>query len=159
MIIYFLRHGLAEDREDWLADDGQRPLTEEGREKMALEAEALAGMKLGLDLIITSPLERALQTAQIVARRLDIEDKLIQDERMAPGFDLQKLSEILATHPEAETLMLVGHEPDFSETISGLIGGGRVICKKGGLARVDRASQSPLIWELVWLMPPKVLLR
>jgi phosphohistidine phosphatase len=159
MIIYFLRHGLAEDREAWLADDRQRPLTKEGKEKMTQEAGALAGLNLSLDLIITSPLVRALQTAQIVAMRLNVEDKLIQDERLAPGFDLQKLSEVLATHPGAETVMLVGHEPDFSETISSLIGGGSVVCKKGGLARVDRASQAPLIWELVWLMPPKVLVR
>jgi phosphohistidine phosphatase len=159
MILYFLRHGLADDRAGWLADDTQRPLTKEGKDKMALEAEVFIRVNLGLDLIVTSPLMRAFQTAQIVAQRLDMEDKLIQDERLAPGFDLQKLSEILAAHPGMETVMLVGHEPDFSETISVLIGGGRVICKKGGLARVDVTSQLPLSGELAWLMPPKLLVR
>ncbi len=159
MILYFLRHGLADDRAGWIADDTQRPLTKDGKDKMAQEAELFTRLSLGLDLIITSPLVRAFQTAQIVAQRLNIVDKLIQDERLAPGFDRQELSEILTAHPGVDTLMLVGHEPDFSETISDLIGGGRVVCKKGGLARVDVASQSPLAGELVWLMPPKLLVR
>jgi phosphohistidine phosphatase len=159
MVFYFLRHGLAEDRAVWLADDEQRPLTKEGKEKMAREAEALASLDLGLDLIVTSPLARALQTAQIVAQRLGMEDKLVQDERLSPGFGLQELSGILAAHPSVQTLMVVGHEPDFSETISDLIGGGRVVCKKGGLARVDVISQAPLTGELAWLIPPKVLGR
>ncbi len=55
--------------------------------------------------------------------------------------------------------MLVGHEPDFSETIAELIGGGRVVCKKGGLARVDVADSSLDDGELVWLLPPKDLAR
>jgi phosphohistidine phosphatase len=157
MILYFLRHGLAEDRAVWLTDDALRPLTKDGKEKMAREAETLANLGLGLDLIVTSPLARALQTAQIVAQRLGMEDKLVQDERISPGFGLQELSEILAAHPGVETLMVVGHEPDFSETISDLIGGGRVVCKKGGLARVDLISQTPLMGELAWLMTPKLL--
>jgi phosphohistidine phosphatase len=54
--------------------------------------------------------------------------------------------------------MLVGHEPDFSETIRALIGGGRVVCKKGGLARVDLLSDAAtLSGQLVWLIPPKEL--
>jgi phosphohistidine phosphatase len=159
MILYFLRHGLAEDRAVWLTDDTERPLTKEGKEKMAREAEALANLGLDLDLIITSPLARALQTAQIVAQRLKMEEKFVQDGRISPGFNLQGLSEVLADHPGVQTLMIVGHEPDFSETISDLIGGGRVVCKKGGLARVDVISQSPLMGELAWLMPPKLLVR
>ncbi len=159
MILYFLRHGLAGDRADWLEDDAQRPLTKEGKGKMAQEAENIAGLGLDLDLIVTSPLVRALQTAQIVAERLGIEDKLVRDERISPGFDLQGLAEVIASHPEAQTLMVVGHEPDFSETISELIGGGRVVCKKGGLARVDVISQNPLMGELAWLMTPKLLTR
>jgi phosphohistidine phosphatase len=159
MILYFLRHGLADDRAGWLADDTQRPLTKEGKDKMALEAKAFIRLSLSLDSIVSSPLVRAFQTAQIVAQHLDMADKLTQDERLAPGFDLQKLSEVLAAYPGVETVMLVGHEPDFSETISELIGGGRVVCKKGGLARVDVTSQLPLSGELAWLMPPKLLVR
>jgi phosphohistidine phosphatase len=53
--------------------------------------------------------------------------------------------------------MLVGHEPDFSRTISALIGGGRVVMKKGGLARVDVESIDPPDGELVWLVTSKTL--
>jgi phosphohistidine phosphatase len=56
-------------------------------------------------------------------------------------------------------MMLVGHEPDFSLTISALTGGGRILLKKGGLARVDLTSSEPLQGELVWLLPPKVMTR
>jgi phosphohistidine phosphatase len=53
--------------------------------------------------------------------------------------------------------MLVGHEPDFSLIISALTGGGKVILKKGGLARVDITATAPLQGDLVWLLPPKIM--
>jgi phosphohistidine phosphatase len=55
--------------------------------------------------------------------------------------------------------MVVGHEPDFSDTISALIGGGRIVCKKGGLALVEIPDAQSRKGELVWLVPPKVLAR
>jgi len=64
--------------------------------------------------------------------------------------------EILQAYPEAKALMLVGHEPDFSQLIGELIGGGRVTCKKGSLACVELNNTS-LQGELVWLVPPSVL--
>lgn len=158
MIIYFLRHGLAGDWSEWHDDDVLRPLTEEGNQKMARVAETIARLNLGLDLIITSPLVRAFQTAEIVTKRLNLKGKLIQDERLSPGFDRVKLEKILGEYPEVENILVVGHEPDFSQTISALIGGGRVICKKGGLARVNVTNRSPLQGELVWLVPPRLLI-
>jgi phosphohistidine phosphatase len=156
MKLYFLRHGLA-DRSEWAGPDFERPLTERGKAQMAREAETMAELNLDLDLIITSPLTRACQTAEIVAERLEMLDRLIVDERLAYGFDPDKLDEILEAHPDATAIMLVGHEPDFSETIADLIGGGEVVCKKGGLARVDLYGGASLQGELVWLIPPKVL--
>jgi phosphohistidine phosphatase len=158
MILYFLRHGLAGLREEWTEDDSLRPLTKLGMKKMVKTADLLAGLDLGLDLIVTSPLTRAFQTADIVAHRFKLEDHLMQDERLAPGFGTQELIEILQAYPEAENIMLVGHEPDFSFTI-GALTGGRVVCKKGGLARVDITSTDPLQGELAWLVPPKLLAR
>lgn len=159
MILYFLRHGLAEDREDWLEDDSQRPLTEKGKTKMAQEARAISELDLGLDLILTSPLVRALQTAQIVAKKLKMKDQMEQDERLSPGFDPAQLAAILESHPDLEALMLVGHEPDFSQTLSALTGGSRIVMKKGGLARVDLSETNPAQGELVWLLAPRNLAR
>ena len=157
MILYFLRHGLAGLREEWQGDDATRPLTKKGMKNMGRQAKTLARLNLRLDMIITSPLTRALQTADIVARALKIVEPLEPDERLAPGFGRDDLEQVLAAHPEAKNIMLVGHEPDFSLTISALTGGGKVILKKGGLARVDITATDPLQGALVWLLPPKIM--
>jgi phosphohistidine phosphatase len=155
--LYFLRHGLA-DRSEWSGDDFLRPLTARGKQQMMRTAQAIASLDLGLDLILSSPLTRAYQTAEIVAEVLGLGDRLVSEARLAPGFSAVALSAILAEHAVPAALMLVGHEPDFSETISALIGGGRIVCKKGGLARVDLPEGGGLDGELVWLAPPALLL-
>jgi phosphohistidine phosphatase len=156
MKLYFLRHGLA-DRAEWDGDDFERPLTEKGKARMAREADTLAKLGLEVDLILSSPLTRARQTAEIVARRLGLADRLQIDERLSPGFALGALAKILEAQAKRQALLLVGHEPDFSETIGALIGGGQVLCKKGALARVDLCPEHPPRGHLVWLIPPSVL--
>jgi phosphohistidine phosphatase len=155
MILYFLRHGLAGSREEWKGDASRRPLTKKGMKNMGTQAKSLARLDLRLDVIITSPLTRAFQTADMVARELKMVEQLAPDERLAPGFGLDDLEQVLADHSEAKTIMLVGHEPDFSLTISALTGGGNVMLKKGGLARADITATNPLQGNLVWLLPPK----
>ena len=155
MQVYFLRHGLA-DWPDWdEARDDERPLTDEGVARMQAAAKTLKRFELGLDAILSSPYLRARQTAQTVAGRLGL--AVIEEPALAPGFDVTRLREVLRRHAQAQALMLVGHEPDFSRTIAQLIGGGRVAMKKGGLARVDLAAIDPPGGELVWLLAPKVL--
>jgi phosphohistidine phosphatase len=157
MIIYFLRHGLAEDRAVWTRDDGERPLTEKGILQMERAAGWIADLVPDLDAILTSPLVRAKQTAQIVAEKLGMEASLVEEIRLSPGFNYEDLQQIIHEHAGAEALILVGHEPDFSLTISDLIGGGRIVCKKGGLARVDLTSFDPVQGELIWLVTPKIM--
>jgi phosphohistidine phosphatase len=156
MILYFLRHGLAEERETWTGDDSLRPLTKKGEKDLARVADAMLRLKLGLNLILTSPYLRAYQTALIVAKTLDKTHVFVQDDRLAPGFGLVNLTEILKDHPGSDNILLVGHEPDFSQTVSDLIGGGRLIFKKSGLARVDLYSETPLRGELAWLLTPRM---
>ena len=157
MKLFFLRHGLAGDREEWKNNDFKRPLTKEGRARMKREAANIAELKVEPDLILTSPLVRAYQTAEIVAKELDLMDKLVKDDRLAPGFRQSELFKIVRAHSDASALLLVGHEPDFSAVITYLIGGGRVTCKKGSLAYVDLPDSSHLRGELIWLIPPKML--
>ena len=159
MKLYFLRHGIAADREEWTGDDASRPLTSEGRKCMDREAKGMEDLNLCPDRIITSPLKRAKETAQIVAERLHLEDKLVEDQRLADSFDAARLSEILSENDSAASIMLVGHEPDFSETIGEVIGGASIDLKKGGLARIDLHDASATRGELVWLIPPKALMR
>jgi len=157
MKLYFLRHGIAADRDEWSGDDAERPLTAQGRKCMEHEAKALAHLGIEPDRIVTSPLRRAKETAEIVAERLGLDDRLAEDQRLAEGFDVNALAEMLRTYGDVDCLLLVGHEPDFSHTIGRLIGGARIDLKKGGLARVDIADAASREGELVWLLPPKVL--
>ncbi len=126
---------------------------------MEREAKGMEDLNVSPDRIITSPLKRAKETAKIVAERLQLENKLVEDDRLADSFDAGRLAEILRENGDTETLMFVGHEPDFSETIGELIGGASVDLKKGGLARIDLDDASSTHGDLVWLIPPKALMR
>ena len=68
---------------------------------------------------------------------MGMSDELVEDERLAPGFDSVRLAKIIDDYPNAESIMVVGHEPDMSAAVSKLIGGGRLQLKKGGLATVE----------------------
>jgi len=156
MQLYFLRHGTAEERA-FGKDDSQRQLTPQGRAEMRSIAKGLARLNLKVDTILSSPLARALQTAQIVAEALDLNDHLIVDRRLGGGCDLDELSEVLREHSPGERVMLVGHNPDFSELVGELAGGMAVELKKGGLARVDTETVAPGRGILIWLLTPKHL--
>jgi len=158
MRCYFLRHGLAGDPEQWSGDDAARPLTAEGKERMAREAKTIAALGLELDAIVTSPLLRAKQTATIVADKLKMRDRLSEDARLGIAFDVRALRAILEEHATATAVLLVGHEPSMSRTIGSVIGGhARIDLKKGSLACVNFGDPDSLMGELVWLVPPKVL--
>ncbi|MBV9276951.1 MAG: histidine phosphatase family protein [Candidatus Eremiobacteraeota bacterium] len=151
--VYFLRHGDAGDPEKWQGDDAQRPLSAEGRERTAREARALAKMPLKLDVMLTSPLLRAKQTAMIVAEALKMR---ADDDKRIVDLNARKLQDLLKDHAGADAIMLVGHEPSMSQTISSVIGGGEIDLKKGGLACFEFADASSH-GRLLWLLTPKLL--
>lgn len=159
MRLYFLRHGQAVSRAEWRQDDTLRPLTDAGRKALRREGQALAALGLGAELeaIITSPLTRARETAEIVAAELGLGELVVSDERLAHSFSARHARALAGEHPQARALMLIGHEPDFSTTIGELIGGGALTCKKGGLARLDATDAGLADAELVWLLPPRAL--
>ncbi len=152
MKLYFLRHGQA-NWEQWDRPDDERPLTKKGRKEVENVASALKELKVRPQEILTSPLPRASETANIVAEKLDVE--LETTPLLAPGFGLHSLRQILSDHPDRD-LMLVGHEPDFSFALAQLTGG-TVRMAKAGIARIDLENEAELRGELVWLIPPKVL--
>jgi phosphohistidine phosphatase len=158
MRVYFLRHGVAERRDHWTGPDAARPLTAEGIDRMTKQAGAMAKLGLRPDLIVTSPMRRAAQTAEIVAARLDLTDQLVTDDRLASGFDLHAFSRVVKDHSTAPEVMLVGHEPDFSQVIGQLTGGVRLVLKKGGLACADVYGGSLASGELLWLATPQLLI-
>ena len=152
MKLYFVRHGIAEEGNG--IEDVDRKLTEEGIEQMRIAARAMAKLKLAPTRIYTSPLVRARQTAEIVAEALRVKPEV----REEVGFEFNPLAiESLVDGLDDEAdVMFVGHEPSFSETVGELIGGGKVVMKKGGLARVDVYSRKPLRGALVWMIAPRV---
>lgn len=158
MKVYFLRHGIAVEPETWQGSDFDRPLTPEGEERMEREAIAIDDLSLGLDCIVTSPLLRAKQTAAAVAERLDMRSKVVEDPRLAGGFNLSQFAAIVASHAGANAFMLVGHEPAMSAVIGAAIGGASVELKKAALAAIDvpDPASSPK-GTLLSLIPPKLL--
>ena len=127
-VIWFLRHGDAEDGEpDW-----ERRLTDKGRRQASAAGAALAALGVEPELCISSPRVRARETAELACAELGTEVTL--DERLAGGrFDPLELA------AGVSDVLLVGHEPDFSAAVAELTGA-RVDMKKGGLAAVDDAT-------------------
>ena len=149
MKLCFLRHGEA-DWPNWDKPDDERPLTERGRKEMKRVAKFLERLKLSADAILTSPLPRASQTAEIVAKRLGIELKT--EPALAHGFNTERLRRLLGK-ADPGCVMLVGHEPEFSEVIKELTGGEIKLSKAGvALLEVNRGCTSGI---LLWLFPPK----
>ena len=156
MKCYFLRHGIAFEPQDWRGSEFDRPLTQEGKEQMQRAAEAIAQMELHFDVILSSPLVRAKQTAVFVAQALQIESRLNEDARLAPGFDSASLTAIVGENQDAASILFVGHEPSLGERIRDLTGA-RVKFKKGSLALVKIPNPNTLSGILEWLIPAKVL--
>ena len=120
-------------------------------------ARTIAALELELDEIISSPYIRARQTADIVATELGL--PVTAAASLVPGFNFTMLERLLNSRLTASALLLVGHEDDFSQMIGRLIGSGRVMMKKGSLARVDLLQLQPPAGILSWLLPPKLLAR
>jgi len=150
MNLYFLRHGEA-DWPNWTKSDDERPLTAHGKDEMKKIAAFLARLDCSLDHIVTSPLPRAQQTAKIVAKELEL--TLQEDTELKPGFGISELKDLLKRYP-GKNLMIVGHEPDFTETIHALTGGS-VKLSKAGIALVD-LNPGSMQGRLLWLFPPRV---
>ena len=157
MELYFLRHGIAVDVGPEGSGDAGRPLTAEGIKKMKEEARGLRRLDVRPDVLLSSPLVRASQTAEIVRHALGLDSRLV--DALAPGCDVARLRDLLGEYRSAERIMVVGHEPDFSDLIGALTGGSRIMLKKGGLARVDLETVREGAGMLVWLLPPLALRR
>ena len=163
MDVLVIRHAIAED---WMSfartgkSDELRPLTPEGRKKMQRSAAGLRAMVPRIDVLATSPLVRAVQTAEIIAAAYgDLE--LIQIEELTPAGYSEQLSRWLADQDPDSTIALVGHEPSLSSHVSWLTARSDdafVEFKKGGtcLLRFYEGVFSGGA-TLCWMMTPKQL--
>jgi phosphohistidine phosphatase len=161
--IYLLRHAIASERDaERYADDGIRPLTREGRRRMARAARGMKALGLRFDLILTSPLRRAAETAQIVARTMRPRPKLKVLRPLAPGGGAGGILAGLSAVPADAAVVLVGHEPDLSRLAGALVLERRdaltIEFKKGALCRIDIDGAARLgAGKLVFHLPPRVL--
>ncbi|OLP18554.1 phosphohistidine phosphatase SixA [Leptolyngbya sp. 'hensonii'] len=161
--LYLIRHGLAVERGREVRDQ-DRPLTEEGRYKTAQIAKRLRQLDLEFELIGSSPLVRAAQTAEIllqegVGKRLDLCEHLAPGGRLEDGLAWLNRSRL----PKAARVALVGHEPDLSAWAERLIWGevrSVLRLKKAGMIGLMLPDQGSEIGQTVlfWLTPPKFLL-
>jgi phosphohistidine phosphatase len=178
MRIFFLRHAVASSREEWSGSEHDRPLTDDGRAEMRGVAAGLAALDLKADLLLTSPFVRAAETAHLAADALKL--PVTEADELTPGASLASLTRLLDAHGDARRVVVVGHEPDFSQIIGELIAAphpARLALKKGGCARVDvkqgvlrkangnqhsnhhGGSGLAAAGTLVWLLTPRQLLR
>jgi len=158
--LFILRHGIAADRESFAGEDAERPLTPKGRKRLARIAAELGKLGYGFDWIVTSPLTRAAETAEIIAVSQQPKPSVDVCAALRPGGSLEELLAFLAKNP-ARSVMLVGHEPDLSLLAGRLIGAGReanLEFRKGGCCLIEYDGLPERnTGRLVWWLTPKVL--
>jgi phosphohistidine phosphatase len=158
MEIYLLRHGIAEERSP-TGNDADRRLTEDGRDKLRKVLERARRAKVAPTLILTSPLVRAVQTAEMAAETLGYTGALVRTEALAPESSPQAVWAEIRSHGGEDAILLAGHEPLFSATTAHLLNAPtlRIDFRKAGLARIDmdRLSGEPR-GVLAWVLTPKL---
>jgi phosphohistidine phosphatase len=156
--LYLVRHAIAEERGPEYPDDTKRPLSRRGRERMRGNVAGLRALRPGIELILTSPLVRAVHTAEILSSGLD-HAQIETLTALAPGHSPRQVAQALADASKADVIALVGHEPDLGKLAAWLIGCRRPIpFKKGGIARMDVKSLPPAQnGTLVWFATPRLL--
>jgi phosphohistidine phosphatase len=161
MNLYLLRHGIAVERGvKPYPSDADRPLTPKGRRKLRRAAAAMRAMELSFDVILSSPLVRSRQTAELIAKTLHCRHRLELTDLLAPGASavglIRRLKQL-----KPQRVLLVGHEPDLSALASWLLSGVdelAITFKKSGLCRLSterlRAGRCA---SLDWLLTPSQL--
>jgi len=150
--LYFLRHADAEPSHP--DGDEARGLTDAGFVSLRAAAPLWRRLKLRPDVVLSSPLRRAVQTAELLCHAIGASAPVV-DDRLRPGAEWADLADALAAHPDAKRVAFVGHEPDFSSTVSQLSGAASVRMRKAGMACVTfEGAPEPGTGEIAWLLDP-----
>ena len=163
MNLYFMRHGIAVARDDTgiPSDDHERALTPKGIKRIQKAAKGLVSLSLSFDKILSSPFDRARQTAKIIAEALHMEDRLEEIQELCPDQSVQNLLSGLAAYSGKKNILLIGHEPLLSRTVSFLLSGNagaEVRLKKGGLCCLEVDGLPPKGSAVLnWALTPKQL--
>lgn len=157
--LYLVRHAIAAERGDEWPDDAKRPLTHEGAAKMRRAVAGLRELDLNIELVYTSPLVRAVQTAELLVAGLKPTPTLKQMPALIPGGAPGKVAEGVTFDRGEPSIALVGHEPSLGELAAWLISAKAPLpFRKGGVCRIDFPDQpSARNGQLVWFVTPKML--
>jgi len=155
MNIYLMRHANAGLSRDNPLLDAKRGLVKEGKDQCMLMARVLSALKVQIDVIVSSPLKRALQTAQFVGTELGYDAKVETGVALAPGADYPAFQNLLAKYAGREGILVVGHNPNLFQFLGRMItgnGGAAIRLRKGSIACVDMGHHPP---RLQWLLDPR----
>jgi phosphohistidine phosphatase len=157
--LYLIRHGVAAERGEDYPDDSKRPLTSNGMAKLRKVAKGLNALEVGFDVIITSPLVRTKQTAEIIAGTLKEKPQVVVSDALAPAGTPAAVVQEIARHAKKARIALVGHEPNLGELAARLIGAKSAIeFKKGAVCRIDFEVLPPKsLGQLQWFATPSML--
>jgi phosphohistidine phosphatase len=158
MIIYFLRHASAGEHLVNPKKDEKRALDKEGIEQCGYVGRGLAAIDAQVDVVISSPLKRATQTAALVGNEMGYEGKLQIETALRPEATVADFRRMLEKYARQESMMVVGHNPNLSQFLGTVISESgceaSVELKKGAVARVDMRRTSG---TLQWCLTPKTL--
>ena len=157
--LYLIRHGLAAERGKEWPDDSKRPLTPEGLVSLRKEARALNKLEVTFDQIVSSPLVRTRQTADVFSEVLKGHPEIVLSDALAPAGTPAAIAQEIVKHVRKARLALVGHEPNLGELAGELIGARAALeFKKGGICRIDFDVLPPKgTGRLRWFVTPKML--
>jgi len=157
--LYLIRHGIAAERGPEYPDDSKRPLTNKGMTALRRQAKALNRLGIAFDLIVSSPLTRTRQTAEIIADNLDGKPTIAHSDALAPAGTPTAVMQEIARHSRKGRIALVGHEPNIGELAARLIGARSPIAfKKGAICRIDFDGLPPkALGQLRWFLPPRFM--
>ena len=155
MILYLMRHASAGMFRENPVLDARRGLVKEGKDQCMLMARMLSALKVQVDVIVSSPLKRALQTAQFVGTELGYDGKVEVSKSLLPTADFAEFQDMLVKYAGREGMLAVGHNPVLFQFLGRLItgnGGAAIRMRKGSIARVDLDRHPP---RLQWLIDPR----
>jgi phosphohistidine phosphatase len=157
--LYLIRHAIAEERGDAWPDDAKRPLSEDGMIRMRKSVRGLSRLDVTIDVILTSPLVRTRQTAEIVAAGLDSRPAIVAVDSLAPDGSQAAVFADLEKNARKMRIGIVGHEPGIGELAARLIGSRHAIeFKKGAICRIDVDELPPSgPGDLRWFLTPRFL--
>jgi phosphohistidine phosphatase len=157
MNLYVLRHASAGTRRANPAIDVKRPLDKEGKQQCILVGSYLSALKVQFDLIVSSPLKRALQTASLVGTEVGYDTKIMVSDALSPGASVAAFQQMVSGLSAYENVLVVGHNPNLPQFVGMLIASpsrASVRMRKGAIARIDYTRRPGI---LHWLVDPRIL--